>query len=231
MRVLRLHGTRPCIEGCAGGACTIVACETDYHDANGILADGCELGPCTITADGAGDHKHKKQTGGAGQFGEVHLQVDPLPRGAGFEFVDLVKGGAIPGAFIPAVEKGIEEALKNGIVAGYPMVDMSTQMHNETHRTGAQQPVLAPPNHFHRLEQLVTPQTSGNLRAPAIRVGRTLIVGFNELRGKDLFNTAIVLHKGHSLGMYSKCMTLMKFHTPGREFPVFERGDVRPCVV
>jgi len=59
----------------------------------------------------------------------------------------------------------------------------------------------------------------------------TLIVGFNELRGKDLYNTALVSHKGHLLGTYSKCMTLLKFHTPGREFPVFERGDVKFGVV
>ena len=52
----------------------------------------------------------------------------------------------------------------------------------------------------------------------------TLIVGFNELRGKQLFNTALVAQKGHLLGMYSKCMTYMPFHTPGREFPVFERA-------
>jgi len=59
----------------------------------------------------------------------------------------------------------------------------------------------------------------------------TLIVGFNELRGKDLYNTALVAQKGHVLGMYSKCMTLMPFHTPGREFPIFERGDVKFGVV
>jgi predicted amidohydrolase len=59
----------------------------------------------------------------------------------------------------------------------------------------------------------------------------TLIVGFNELRGKDLYNTALVAQKGHVLGTYSKCMTLFPFHTPGRDFPVFERGDVKFGVV
>lgn len=63
------------------------------------------------------------------------------------------------------------------------------------------------------------------------RFGTTVIVGFNELRGPDLYNTALVAHKGHVLGTYSKCMTLMAFHKPGREFPVFEHGGVKFGVV
>ena len=71
----------------------------------------------TITRPAEGHHRHKKQTGGAGQFGEVYLRVEPLARGTGFEFVDDVKGGAIPNQFIPAVEKGIRHALVAGAVA------------------------------------------------------------------------------------------------------------------
>jgi elongation factor G len=78
----------------------------------------------TIGAKAEGHHRHKKQTGGAGQFGEVMLRVEPLPRGTGFEFVDAVKGGAIPGQFIPAVEKGILQVLENGPLAGFPMQDV-----------------------------------------------------------------------------------------------------------
>lgn len=78
----------------------------------------------TVTGVAQGHHRHKKQTGGAGQFGEVMLRVEPLPRGAGFEFVDQVKGGAIPGQFIPAVEKGVREVLAMGAIAGYPVVDV-----------------------------------------------------------------------------------------------------------
>jgi elongation factor G len=78
----------------------------------------------TIAARAEGHSRHKKQTGGAGQFGEVFLKVEPLPRGRGFEFVDQVKGGAIPNQFIPAVEKGVRHVLQTGFVAGYPMQDL-----------------------------------------------------------------------------------------------------------
>ncbi len=78
----------------------------------------------TVTAKAEGHHRHKKQTGGAGQFGEVYLRIEPLPRGAGFEFVDQVKGGAIPNTLIPAVQKGVEQVLAAGPVAGFPMQDV-----------------------------------------------------------------------------------------------------------
>ena len=84
----------------------------------------------TITAKAEGHHRHKKQTGGAGQFGEVFLRVEPLPRGSGFEFVDVVKGGAIPGQFMQAVEKGVREALAAGVIAGYAVEDIRVTVHD-----------------------------------------------------------------------------------------------------
>jgi elongation factor G len=89
----------------------------------------------TITAPAEGHHRHKKQTGGAGQFGEVFLRVEPLPRGSGFEFVDQVKGGAIPYNFMPAVEKGVRLALESGVVAGYPVVDLRVVVYDGKHHS------------------------------------------------------------------------------------------------
>jgi len=87
----------------------------------------------TIGAKAEGHHRHKKQTGGAGQFGEVALRIEPLPRGAGFEFVDEVKGGTIPGQFLPAVEKGVRQVLGSGAVAGYPLQDIRVVVHDGKH--------------------------------------------------------------------------------------------------
>jgi elongation factor G len=84
----------------------------------------------TIASRAEGHCRHKKQTGGAGQFGEVFLKVEPLARGKGFEFVDQVKGGAIPNQFIPAVEKGVRHVLQTGFVAGYPMQDIRVTVYD-----------------------------------------------------------------------------------------------------
>lgn len=78
----------------------------------------------TISRKAEGHCRHKKQTGGAGQFGEVFLRIEPLPRGEGYQFVDQVKGGVIPTVFIPAVEKGVRMALDSGVIAGYPVEDL-----------------------------------------------------------------------------------------------------------
>ena len=87
----------------------------------------------TVSGKAEGHHRHKKQTGGAGQFGEVFLRIEPLPRGGGFEFVDEVKGGTIPGQFLPAVEKGVRQVLSGGAVAGYPMQDVRVIVYDGKH--------------------------------------------------------------------------------------------------
>ena len=88
----------------------------------------------TITAAAEGIHRHKKQSGGAGQFGEVHLRIEPRGRGEGIEFVDAVKGGVIPGVFMAAVEKGVRQGLEGGVVAGYAVDDLKvTVFDGKTH--------------------------------------------------------------------------------------------------
>src|SRR4029079_4131976 len=77
----------------------------------------------TITAKADAHGRHKKQTGGHGQFGDCKIRMEPLPRGSDFEFVDEIFGGSIPRGFIPAVEKGIQESRLRGYLAGYPVVD------------------------------------------------------------------------------------------------------------
>ncbi len=87
----------------------------------------------TVTAKAEGHHRHKKQTGGAGQFGEVYLRIEPLARGKGFEFVDAVKGGTVPTQYIPAVEKGVREVLTAGPLAGYQMQDVRVIVYDGKH--------------------------------------------------------------------------------------------------
>ena len=89
----------------------------------------------TITTQAEGHHRHKKQTGGAGQFGEVFLRVEPLPRGSGFEFVDAVVGGVIPKPLIPATEKGIRQTLDSGALSGNPMQDIRVTVYDGKHHS------------------------------------------------------------------------------------------------
>ena len=87
----------------------------------------------TITGTADAEGKHKKQSGGRGQYADCRLRVEPLPRGSGFEFVDKIVGGAVPRAFIPAVEKGVIEALGAGEIAGYPVVDVRVTLYDGKH--------------------------------------------------------------------------------------------------
>lgn len=87
----------------------------------------------TITLPAEGHCRHKKQTGGAGQFGEAYLRIEPLPRGAGFEFVNKVVGGAIPYQYIPAVETGVRQVMDAGATYGYPMQDIRVTVYDGKH--------------------------------------------------------------------------------------------------
>ncbi len=89
----------------------------------------------TVTAKSSAQYKHKKQTGGRGQYGEVYIRLEPLQRGQGFEFVDDIVGGKIPGQYIPAVEKGIRETLARGVLAGYPVVDIRVSLYDGSFHT------------------------------------------------------------------------------------------------
>jgi elongation factor G len=89
----------------------------------------------TVTAPAEGHYRHKKQSGGAGQFGEVYLRVEPLARGAGFEFVNDITGGVIPGGFIPAVEKGVRQGMEAGVLAGYSLQDIRVSVYDGKHHS------------------------------------------------------------------------------------------------
>lgn len=84
----------------------------------------------TITVPTKAEYKHKKQTGGHGQYGHVFLELEPLPRGSGFEFAERIVGGAVPQNYIPSVEKGVNEAKQEGVLAGYPVVDIKVTFYD-----------------------------------------------------------------------------------------------------
>ena len=89
----------------------------------------------TFRAPAEAQGKHKKQTGGRGQFGDAHVRIKPLPRGTGYRFTDAIVGGVIPGKFIPAVDKGVQEASARGVLAGYPVVDFEAEVYFGSYHT------------------------------------------------------------------------------------------------
>jgi elongation factor G len=89
----------------------------------------------TITAPAEGHHRHKKQTGGAGQFGEVYLRIEPLPQGSGFEFESKVVGGSIPSQYIPAVETGVRQVMESGAISGHEMQDVKVTVYDGKHHS------------------------------------------------------------------------------------------------
>ncbi|MFO8173820.1 MAG: elongation factor G, partial [Longimicrobiales bacterium] len=89
----------------------------------------------TITKTAEGQGRHKKQSGGRGQFGDCHIRLKPRSRGEGYEFLDLIKGGVIPGKYVPSVDKGIQEAAQKGILAGFPVVDFSAECYDGSYHS------------------------------------------------------------------------------------------------
>src|SRR5947209_486507 len=89
----------------------------------------------TIRKPAKAHGRHKKQTGGRGQFGDVHIEIEPRQPGQGFEFVNKIKGGVIPNSFIPAVEKGVAEAMEHGVVAGYPVKDVRVRLYDGSYHS------------------------------------------------------------------------------------------------
>jgi elongation factor G len=89
----------------------------------------------TIRGSATAHGRHKKQSGGRGQFGDCHIEIEPLAAGGGFEFVDKIKGGVIPSSFIPAVEKGVREAMEAGVLAGYPVKDVRVTLFDGSHHS------------------------------------------------------------------------------------------------
>jgi elongation factor G len=89
----------------------------------------------TIKGHSKAQGRYKKQTGGRGQFGDCHIELEPLPQGSGFEFVNRIKGGVIPSSFIPAVEKGVREAMQVGVVAGYPLQDVKVTLYDGSYHS------------------------------------------------------------------------------------------------
>ncbi|MFL5827461.1 MAG: elongation factor G [Thermoleophilaceae bacterium] len=89
----------------------------------------------TIRGSAKAHGRYKKQTGGRGQFGDCHIEIEPLPDGQGFEFVNAIKGGVIPSGFVPAVEKGITESMREGVIAGYPMSGVKVRLYDGSYHS------------------------------------------------------------------------------------------------
>ena len=89
----------------------------------------------TITKTASAQGRHKKQTGGRGQFGDVYIRFEPLPSGSGFEFADEIRGGSVPNSYIPAVEKGLREIIERGVMAGYPTTDFRAALYDGSFHT------------------------------------------------------------------------------------------------
>lgn len=164
----------------------------------------------TVTQHAEGMHRHKKQSGGRGQFGEVHLKVDPLPQGTGFQFANEVVGGTIPTKFIPAVEKGVNEALGKGILAGFPVVDVkATVFYGKEHPVDSSEAAfkIAGAICFRTVARdarpiLLEPVMTVTVEVPDEHLGDTMsdistkrgrVLGMDAVNGKQVINAHVPL--------------------------------------
>ncbi|MCW3480975.1 elongation factor G [Neisseriaceae bacterium JH1-16] len=161
----------------------------------------------TITRPADGHSRHKKQTGGAGQFGEVFLRIEPLARGDGFRFVDEVKGGVIPGQFIPSVEKGVRAALAAGPVAGFRVEDLKVTVYDgKSHSVDSKDIAFQAAGRKAMLEALhaahpivLEPIVAIEITAPDTRLGdltADLIGRRGQVTGTEPLSQAMVLIRG-----------------------------------
>jgi elongation factor G len=146
----------------------------------------------TIRGSAKAHGRHKKQTGGRGQFGDCHITIEPLP-GGGFEFVNRIKGGVIPNGFIPAVEKGVQEAMQEGVVAGYPVKDVRVSLYDGSYHTVDSSEMAFKVAGAHAMKQaleqaapvLLEPIMLVSVNAPEDTVG-DVIGDLNSRRGRPL---------------------------------------------
>jgi elongation factor G len=150
----------------------------------------------TIRGSAKAHGRHKKQTGGRGQFGDCHIEIEPLndpDHPTGFEFVNAIKGGVIPNGFIPAVEKGVQEAMQEGIVAGYPIKDVRVRLYDGSYHTVDSSEMAFKVAGAHAMKQaleqaapvLLEPIMLVTVNAPEDTVG-DVIGDLNSRRGRPL---------------------------------------------
>ena len=183
----------------------------------------------TIASSAEGHHRHKKQTGGAGQFGEVLLRIEPLPRGSGFEFVDAIKGGTIPGQFLPAVEKGVRQVLQGGAIAGYPLQDLRvTVLDGKHHAVDSKEVAFVAAGKKAFLDaigkaqpQVLEPIVDLQVNAPEAQVGdvtgglsskRARILGTDTARGQIVIKAQVPLSELEGYAAELKSATAGKGH-------------------
>ena len=193
----------------------------------------------TITKIASAQYRHKKQTGGAGQFAEVHLRVEPLERGGGFEYVNEVFGGAISSSFIPSIEKGIRAVMEQGVIAGYPVVDIKAAVYDgkehpvdskdiafqiagrEVFKLAMQQagPVLLEP--IMNVTIMVPEQYMGDVMGD-LNTRRGRVQGMEQSRGKSIVKAQVPLAE---MQRYS---TELRSRTQGRGFYTMELSHYEP---